>query len=226
MSRRNDSYDRLVQQTVRSVLFCGYSHENRASLKAPAMVANLSNTLRDVSKKKTTTGTCKDSLLHILISAGSERTEEPAQDDEDNNGDETRRGSWLVDCPNWPVERLRREKATIKRYLYAQRQKRVSDSQKTPKLYGEVLMLHEAYALLKLFLLERDPDYRQCLQQSIGCTNSFLTSLHVLLTLYTRYFERAHGRQISEKTDVKPIETLYEFFLTHRSALEHQQQTE
>ncbi|KAG3149587.1 hypothetical protein PI126_g11945 [Phytophthora idaei] len=81
------------------------------------------------------------------------------------------------------------------------------------KLSGEVLTLHEAYALLKLFLLERDPNYRQYLQQSIGCTSSFLTSLHVQLTLYATYFERAHGRQISEKTDVKPIETLYELFL-------------
>ncbi|KAF1792211.1 hypothetical protein GQ600_8035 [Phytophthora cactorum] len=141
-----------------------------------------------------------ESLVHQTYSDGSKQTFEkdsllyllttlttstprPAED-EDNNADEIR---VVRGC-----------------------QKLTNDGQ---KLAGEVLTLHEAYALLKLFLLERDPNYRQYLQQSIGCTSSFLTSLHVQFTLYATYFERAHGRQISEKTDVKPIETLYELFL-------------
>ncbi|KAG3107328.1 hypothetical protein PI124_g12745 [Phytophthora idaei] len=187
-----DMYESLVHQTVRNVLFRDPSSDKQS----PAKCASTSDGSKQTFEK--------DSLLYLLINADNEHAEEPG----DNNADEIRRGSWLVGCPDWSIERLRREKAAIKRYLHSQ--KLTNDGQ---KLSGEVLTLHEAYALLKLFLLERDPNYRQYLQQSIGCTSSFLTSLHVQLTLYATYFERAHGRQISEKTDVKPIETLYELFL-------------
>ncbi|KAG2790763.1 hypothetical protein Pcac1_g85 [Phytophthora cactorum] len=190
-----DMYESLVHQTVRNVLFRDPSSDKQS----PAKYASISDGSKQTFEK--------DSLLYLLTNADNEHAEEPAED-EDNNADEIRRGSWLVGCPDWSIERLRREKAAIKRYLHSQ--KLTNDGQ---KLAGEVLTLHEAYALLKLFLLERDPNYRQYLQQSIGCTSSFLTSLHVQFTLYATYFERAHGRQISEKTDVKPIETLYELFL-------------
>lgn len=187
MSKRRGIYERLVEQTVRNALFREHAGEKQAGT-----LKGSSDSERDTTKNTTTTESREGSILQLLTSANNEHTEDPAEDEEDNNAGEARRGSWVADCPNWSIERLRGEKAEIKRYLNAQRLKFADDSQKTPKL----LSIHEAYALLKLFLLERDPDYRQCLQQSIGCTTTFLTSLHVLLTLYATYFERAHGRQV------------------------------
>ncbi|KAF4140326.1 hypothetical protein GN958_ATG10490 [Phytophthora infestans] len=174
-----DIYERLVHQTVSCVLF---------GEPSSGAVSTGDEVIKGVGTE--------DSLLHLFLRDG----EDPAED-EDNNADEVRRDMWLVECVEWPIERLRREKAAVKRYLR---------SQKLQKLSGDMLVLHEVYALLKLFLLERDPHYRRGLQH---CTSSFLTSLHVQLSLYATYFERAYGRQISKKTDVKPIETLYELFV-------------
>ncbi|ETK78759.1 hypothetical protein F441_15571 [Phytophthora nicotianae CJ01A1] len=189
MSRQTDTYELLVQHTVRDVLFSEPSNEKQTPAKHMSMADKI-----EIQK---------DSLLSLLLNSENEN---PAEN-EDNNADEAR-SSWLLDCPYWSIERLRREKAAIKRYLHSQK---FQDN--GSKLSGDMLMLHEAYALLKLFLLERDPVYLQYLQQSIGCSSSFLTSLHVQLTLYATYFERAHGRQISKMTDVEPIGTLYELFL-------------
>ncbi|KAK1944579.1 hypothetical protein P3T76_004491 [Phytophthora citrophthora] len=217
-------YEQLVQQTVRGVLFCEDPKDNEFNLKAFGTATTI---IRTETKEKTALGIPKDSLLHFLIRSGNE---DPALD-ENNNGDAFDR-SWVMDCATWTVEQLRREKRTLKCYLNAQRQN-------LPHNYGETLgdnlILFEAYALIKLFLLEKDLDYRQCMQQSIGCEDTFITLIQVLLTLYARYFERVNGRQvllcnfqtcihvttelctlqISEKTDIKPIETLYDFFLTH-----------
>ncbi|KAG6618659.1 uncharacterized protein IUM83_01469 [Phytophthora cinnamomi] len=223
MSRSRDILERLVQQTVRNVLFRVPSDQptrSQAVVAKPTVLATTASSIDHPTALKTATPIeiRPDSLLHLLVSSNYDGTDNPAEDDGDNNAVRTRCGSWITDCVNWSVERLQAEKAEIKRYLHQQRRETEGSCQKTMEVTGQVSIIHEAYAILKLFLLERDPDYRQCLQQTIGGSNSFLTSLHVLLTLYATCFERAHGRQISKKADVKPIETLYELFLAHHCA--------
>ncbi|KAL3660006.1 hypothetical protein V7S43_014931 [Phytophthora oleae] len=180
------TYEQLVQQTVRSVLFRGDTKEKQADSKTFDTEAIVNDT---ETKDKATSGIPKDSLLRRLIGSSNENSEEPALD-EDNNGAGAE-CSWVMDCATWSLEQLRREKTTIKRYLNAQQLPH--NCQEAP---AGNLLLFEAYALIKLFLLERDLDYRQCLQQSIGCDTTFLTLIHVLLSLYARYFERVHGRQV------------------------------
>ncbi|KAG1685845.1 hypothetical protein DVH05_007681 [Phytophthora capsici] len=188
-------YEQLVHQTVHGVLFREDTQDKDVNHQAFDTV-NPTETIP------------KDSLLHFLINSGNE---EPALD-ENNNYDDVADYSRVMNCASWSVEQLRREKRTIKHYLNSQHLKLCHSHGET---LGSNLPVFEAYALIKLFLLERDLDYRQCLQQSIGCENTFVTLIQVLLTLYARYFERVHGRQISDKTDIKPIETLYDFFLAH-----------
>ncbi|KAE9042662.1 hypothetical protein PR003_g3510 [Phytophthora rubi] len=216
MSRSRDIFERLMQQTVRNVLFRESSPRNQVVPVAKPAVATISAT-SNVHTALPTTEVRPGSLLHQLVSLDAKCIDHPAEDEEDNNVDRTRPGLWLTDCMNWSIERLKAEKAEIKRYLHEQRCS-MKTCQKTTEPSAQDSIVHEVYAILKLFLLERGPDYRQCLQQSIGGNNSFLTSLHVQLTLYATYFERANGRQISKRADVKPVESLYEFFAAHHRA--------
>jgi hypothetical protein len=194
MSKHQDTVERLVQQTVRSVLFNPPSGPG-AREKQQVAIALADSSLTNALKKITITDVRQDSVLYLLTSGGNNCSEDPAED-EDNSVGEAYRGSWVVECASWSVDRLRAEKAAVKRYLGAQRRELASESLKAPNKTSDATIAYEAYALLKLFLLERDPDYRQCLEQSIGCTSSFLTSLRALLTLYATYFERAHGRKV------------------------------
>ncbi|KAE9117903.1 hypothetical protein PF010_g8434 [Phytophthora fragariae] len=215
MSRSRDIFERLMQQTVRNVLF----REPSTRIQAVPVAKSAATTIGETSNVHTApkTEVRPGSLLHQLVNLNAKCIDNPAEDDEDNNADRVIPGLWISDCMNWSIERLKAEKAEIKRYLHEQRRS-MKTCQKTTEPSAQDSIVHEAYAILKLFLLERDPDYRQCLQQSIGGNNSFLTSLHVQLTLYATYFERANGRQISKRADVKPVESLYEFFAAHHRA--------
>lgn len=189
MTRSRDIVERLVQQTVRNVLFRESSPSRIQEAVAESVVTAIGSSTNNIP-----TEVRPGSLLHELVRLSEKGTDNPAEeDDEDNNADKARHGLWITDCMSWPIERLKAEKAELKRYL--NRQRRIT-CLKTPEPSTRASIIHETYAILKLFLLERDPDYRQCLQQAMGGNNSFLTSLHMLLTLYATYFERAHGKQV------------------------------
>ncbi|GMF30182.1 unnamed protein product [Phytophthora fragariaefolia] len=192
MSSSRDVFERLVQQTVRNVLFqepSGRSvQKQHAFTTLPSKMLVPRNNKCRVPKMSHTTEACPGSLIHLLISLSEKGSDNPGEENSDNNDDEACLDSWITDCVNWSIERLKAEKARIKRYLRI--------CQKTTQTTAQVSIIHEAYAILKLLLLERDPGYRECLQQTIGCHKLFQASLHVLLTLYATYFERAHGRQV------------------------------
>ncbi|GMF27663.1 unnamed protein product [Phytophthora lilii] len=202
MSRRRDIFERLVQQTMRDVLFCETPSQFIRQKSTDTIPPVADSNIEDNASIKPVTGDINSSsLLHLLITSGNASSQDSADEDDDNNA--PCRDSLLMGCANWSTERLRKEKAAIKRYLHSRRRDLAKDAKARPGASTEVSIIHEAYAILKLLLLEKDPDYRQCLQQSIGCTKSFLTSLHALLTLYSTYFERANGRQV--RTLILPL---------------------
>ncbi|KAH7479771.1 hypothetical protein KRP22_010192 [Phytophthora ramorum] len=220
MSRGKDIFEHLVRQTVHTVLFSDTSDQHHESANDSVVIVGRSDTEQNAVETATAMEIRSDTLLHRLIHNYDNHTENSSEDERGNNADVISCTAWMKDCLNWSIERLKTEKALIKQYVQEHRRKRAEDCHKSPEMPADNFTIHEAYALLKLFLLERDPDYRQCLLQSIECDNSFLPSLHVQLTLYAAYFERTNGRPISLKTDVEPIQTLYEFFLAHHCASE------
>ncbi|CEG43134.1 uncharacterized protein PHALS_14689 [Plasmopara halstedii] len=185
MTSTNDDYECLVMQTVRHVLFCEPSTDRQNPTQHTVM--HTYDHLNPAFVEK-------NSLLCLLISNFNNADN---REIDDNNSKGTHHSTWIVDCPKWSLERLRSEKSTIKRYLIAQRRK-LSDDRQQPAAH--VLKLYETHALLKLFLLERDIEYRQV---QISRSRSFLQSLHMLLLLYATYFERVYGRKVSKIIEMK-----------------------
>lgn len=110
-------------------------------------------------------------------------------------------------CCRWSRETLAEVKAILKGFLRtvsaARQNSKSGDAKQCTRVF-------EAYALVKLFLLEKDEQYRAVKIESCGRTRlnivspsrrvaenaRFLMLLQVQLALYAQYFEVANGRKV------------------------------
>lgn len=103
----------------------------------------------------------------------------------------------VLGCQLWTDDQLQQEKTALKRYLRQQPQQQPQEQVST-----ELYCAFEAYALLKLFLLERTAvnkaNFTSSLQQQKDSDRvRLLLLLHVQLELYNKYFEHAKQRKVS-----------------------------
>ncbi|RLN88543.1 hypothetical protein BBJ28_00001201 [Nothophytophthora sp. Chile5] len=204
MAKDRDVVETLVQQTVHEILFLEPSDESSGHRHAVFLRSQYSSKAAALEAKAATREGATTSLLHLLLtqtsssncsSEGDKESEEDPAQDEDEDVAASARFAWVLECPKWSLDRLRENKLAIKKYIQRQHENQQHSSDARPRS-TELSAVHEAYALLKLFLMERDVDYRRHLQHAASSTTAFTTSLHVLLTLYATYFQRAHGRQV------------------------------
>lgn len=105
----------------------------------------------------------------------------------------------VLGCQLWTDDQLQQEKTALKRYLRQQSQQQL---QQQEQVSTELYCAFEAYALLKLFLLERTAvnkaNFTSSLQQQKDSDRvRLLLLLHVQLELYNKYFEHAKQRKVS-----------------------------
>lgn len=101
----------------------------------------------------------------------------------------------VLECRHWATGELERERMALKtllpRCLDTQKTRATVDTSET----SEDIRAFEAYALLKLFLLERSlaTGAQLC---PLDDSERHLCSLHVQLELYRQYFERSRRRMV------------------------------
>lgn len=103
----------------------------------------------------------------------------------------------VLGCQLWTDDQLQQEKMALKKYIRPQYTK-----QQQTQISTELYCAFEAYAIVKLFLLERSAASTASFtssqqQQKAGDKTRFLIMLHAQLELYNKYFEHAQQHKVS-----------------------------
>lgn len=136
--------------------------------------------------------------MPALLDSGDKK-----DDDEDEDARYTHHCQRVLNSQYWTTEQLVLEKRAMQQYLLQHGTKSLKAA--PTALYWAF----EAYALLKLFLLERacvderyDSVERLVLSQQKSERKQFFLMLHVQLELFTKYFERSECRKVRENRSI------------------------